>query len=93
MVRLPKNDSINEAVVMIDDLPPRVIQERAARALRQSAYPPLTTLCCEFHDGVLTVRGRVPSFHLKQITQVLLRDVEGVGVIDNRVDVVDSRPS
>jgi hypothetical protein len=34
------------------------------------------------------VRGRVPSFYLKQVLQTILMRVEGVGVVDNQVDVV-----
>jgi hypothetical protein len=40
-----------------------------------------------FSDGILTLRGQLPSFYLKQVLQTLLRDVEGVVRIDNRVDV------
>ncbi len=36
---------------------------------------------------VLIVRGRVPTFYLKQLVQSILRDVEGVRRIDNQVDV------
>jgi len=39
-------------------------------------------------DNVLIVRGRVPSFYLKQVLQTALMDVEGVRQIDNQVDVV-----
>lgn len=45
---------------------------------------------CKFCSGVLTLRGRVPSFYLKQILQSILKDVPGVRRIDNRVDVVSS---
>ncbi|MCA9102980.1 MAG: BON domain-containing protein [Pirellulales bacterium] len=69
----------------------RAIVERAAQALRQSTYAPLAALSCDFNNGVLTVTGQVPSFHLKQIVQVALRNIDGVGEIDNRVDVVDPR--
>lgn len=92
MVSLPKEAPIATTALLADEAPPSVVEERATRLLRQAAYAPVTTLHCDFHDGVLTVRGRVPSFHLKQVAQSLLRDVEGVGVIDNRVDVVDFRP-
>lgn len=44
----------------------------------------------EFDEGGLTLRGRVPTFHLKQILQTLLRDVDGVTHIDNQVDVTSS---
>lgn len=44
----------------------------------------------DFADGVLTLRGRVPTFHLKQILQERLKDVEQVRRIRNQIDVVNS---
>jgi hypothetical protein len=41
-------------------------------------------------DGQLTLFGCVPSFHLKQLLQELLRGVEQVTQITNSVDVVSS---
>ena len=41
-------------------------------------------------DQVLLVRGQLPSFHLKQILQSILRDVAGSRRIVDRVDVVSS---
>jgi hypothetical protein len=38
----------------------------------------------------LTVRGSVPTFYLKQLLQSLLKDIDGVGRIDNQVEVVRS---
>ena len=43
-----------------------------------------------FADGVLTLQGRLPTFHLKQVLQERLRDVNGVSRIDNQIDVVSS---
>jgi hypothetical protein len=41
------------------------------------------------NDGdVLTVRGRVPSFYLKQLLQTILMRVDGVRMVDNQVDVI-----
>ena len=39
-------------------------------------------------DGVLTVRGRVPSFYLRRLLEKVLLRVDGVQSIDNQVDVV-----
>jgi hypothetical protein len=39
-------------------------------------------------DGVLIIEGTVPSFYLKQVLQTLLREIEGVVRVINRVDVV-----
>jgi hypothetical protein len=44
----------------------------------------------EFQEHVLIVRGRVPTFYLKQLLQTVLKDVDGVSWIDNQVDVVSS---
>ena len=40
--------------------------------------------------GTLTLVGEVPNFHLKQILQTILRDLEQVERIENEVDVVSS---
>jgi hypothetical protein len=39
-------------------------------------------------NEVLTVRGAVPTFYLKQVLQSALKEVGGVRVIDNQVAVV-----
>jgi len=41
-----------------------------------------------YSQGILTLNGRLPSYYLKQVLQTLLRGIEGVTRIDNRVDVV-----
>ena len=43
-----------------------------------------------FDDGVLTLRGRVPTFYLKQILQAVLGQLPHVERIENRVEVVSS---
>lgn len=47
-------------------------------------------IACEYREGVLTLRGSVPSFYLKQVLQSILKDIPGVERIDNRVDVVSA---
>jgi len=42
----------------------------------------------EFSQGKIILSGRVPSFYLKQLLQEALRDIDGVEMIDNRVDVI-----
>jgi osmotically-inducible protein OsmY len=39
------------------------------------------------HDGRLILSGRLPSFYLKQVLQTVIRSVDGVSEIENRVDV------
>jgi osmotically-inducible protein OsmY len=59
----------------------------AESRLRQSAYFELRSVACEYHEGVLTLRGRVPSYYLKQLAQALVDKVEGVLELNNQVDV------
>jgi hypothetical protein len=42
------------------------------------------------YDGVLVVRGNVPSFYLKQMLQTALQELRGTCRIDNQVAVVSS---
>ncbi len=42
----------------------------------------------EYHRETLIITGRMPSFHLKQLLQEVLRHVDGVNKIDNQVDVI-----
>ena len=41
-----------------------------------------------FRDGCLTLQGKLPSFHLKQLLQTRLRGLPGVTRIANQVEVV-----
>ncbi len=66
------------------------VQSRVAELLEQHPhfrYRP-GTIEAEFYQGTLVLKGRLPSFYLKQLLQEALRQVEGVDTIDNRVDVV-----
>lgn len=62
-------------------------QAEAQSRLRKSGYYELCLIACEFHEGVLTLRGHVSTFHLKQVAQTLIRDLDGVGEINNRLEV------
>jgi hypothetical protein len=39
-------------------------------------------------EGVLTVRGQVPTFYLKQLLQHTFEEMAGIWRVDNWVDVV-----
>ncbi len=47
-------------------------------------------LSFDYDAGVLTIRGRLRSFYLKQLVQELLRNLDGVERIENRADVVSA---
>jgi len=63
------------------------VQAAAQSCLRGSGYHELHLISCEFHQGVLTLRGHVSTFHLKQLAQTLIRELDGVGEINNRLEV------
>ncbi len=63
------------------------IEAEAQSRLQTSGYPQLRKVSCEFHEGVLMLRGQVSTFHLKQVAQTLVRRLEGVGEINNRLEV------
>lgn len=62
-----------------------LVQQR----LKESSHYYLRTISCEYDSGVLTLRGRVPTFYLKQTVQKLAEKVDGVEHIVNLVDVVN----
>ena len=64
------------------------VAQQAQRRLSSSDYYSMRSVRCEYHEGVLTLRGRLPSFYLKQIAQTLVVSVHGVETVSNRVDVV-----
>ena len=65
-----------------------VVEANVRSKLQRSCYPSLQCVSCEFHEGVLTLRGRVSSYYLKQIVQTLVFRLDGVIELNNRVEVV-----
>ena len=66
-----------------------LVQAEAQSQLRQSGYHELHLISCEFHEGVLTLRGRISSFHLKQVAQELIRQLDGSEEVNNRLEVAE----
>lgn len=65
------------------------VEQLAQRHLRQSGYRSIGNLHCAFHEGELTLRGRLPSYYLKQLAQTVVANVQDVQIVRNRVEVVD----
>jgi osmotically-inducible protein OsmY len=63
------------------------IGESAQGRLLASSYLALRFIGCSFHDGVLTLRGSLPSHHQKQLAQAIVADVEGVREVVNQIRV------
>ena len=64
------------------------ISELARQKLRQHPNRALKKISCEFKDGVLILRGRLPSFYLKQVTQEIVVRLDGIERIDNQIEVI-----
>ena len=67
------------------------IVQAVERRLRESSYYYLRSIRCSYESGVVTLRGRVPTFYLKQTVQSIVEKIEGVEQVVNLVDVFDSR--
>jgi osmotically-inducible protein OsmY len=67
----------------------RSVQHELDARLREYLFHAGRQVSCEFHEGVVILRGHVGSFHDKQMAQELARKVDGVKIVVNRL-VVDS---
>lgn len=65
----------------------KLVEADAERRLRQSCFRELHHVGCEFRDGVLTLWGRVSSYHMKQMVQTLVLGMAHVSQVQNEVEV------
>ena len=65
----------------------RQIEALARADLQHSPYAELSRVTCEYHEGILTLRGHVSSYYMKQIAQTIVQHVDGVERVVNRVEV------
>jgi len=63
------------------------ILDGVQRRLSQSAYGQHRKIAFDFEEGVLTLRGIVSSYFIKQLAHVAVVGVAGVKVIANRLEV------
>jgi osmotically-inducible protein OsmY len=68
----------------------RRIEEVAEGHLRRSGYLALRDIGCTCREGVVTLRGCLPTYYLKQIAQHVVAELEGVCGIINRIEVLAS---
>ncbi len=64
------------------------VKQAAQDRLHQSPHPALRQVSCECEQGVLVLRGRVPSYYCKQLAQEAVAQLEGVVQIVNEIQVV-----
>jgi osmotically-inducible protein OsmY len=58
------------------------------RELRESPYLSLRRIKCEYHEGVLTLRGNVSTYYVKQLAQTIALRNKNVDEVANRINVV-----
>ena len=59
----------------------------AMKRLRDSPYRALRRVSCECRHGVLSLRGRLFSFHETQMAQETVARIDGVTQVVNEVEV------
>ena len=63
--------------------------EAARDCLQRSPYRPIRNVSCECRQGVLFLRGPLPTFYLKQLAQEAVARVQGILQVVNET-VVDA---
>jgi osmotically-inducible protein OsmY len=63
------------------------IVEAATERLLNSPYLAVRGVSCECDHGVLFLRGRLSSFHQKQVAQETVARVKGVTQVINEIEV------
>ena len=66
----------------------KVIRD-ARRRLKRCSHKPVRLVVCDYHEGILVLRGHVSSFFHKQLAQEAVRDVVGVDKVVNAIEVGD----
>lgn len=64
------------------------VTELAERRLRSHPHLVLQQVSCDYLDGVLVLRGCLPTYYLKQVAQESVAQLEAVEHIDNQIEVV-----
>jgi hypothetical protein len=69
------------------------VAETVEKHLRESMYVALRSVSCHFKDGLLTLRGVVPTFYLKQVVLSLVVNLESdvIKGINDEIEVVNPR--
>ena len=66
---------------------PQQIVDRAEDCLRHHPYLALEDVRCDFHEGVLTLRGCLPTYYLCQMAQAAVGPATGISRVVNEIEV------
>ena len=64
------------------------IEESVTRRLVETTMIFRANIHCDFHEGVLVLRGSVRSYYLKQLAQTTAARVDGVEEVVNWIQVI-----
>ena len=73
---------------MACDLEPSRIARFAEGRLRASPYLAMRKVLCECRQQTLYLKGRLPSYYLKQLAQEAVAGLDGVTQLVNEIEVV-----
>ena len=68
--------------------PHLTIGQEVENRLHRCGYLVLRTISCDVRNGVIHLRGRVPSYYLKQIAQVIAGSIEDPRSMINDLEVI-----
>ena len=67
------------------------LADELQHALAASGYSPLRHVGVDHNNGRVVLRGRVPTYFLKQLAQSIAASFPGVQVVDNNIEVACPR--
>jgi osmotically-inducible protein OsmY len=67
------------------------LAERVECALRRAGYGAFWNIDVTVHMPLVILRGRVPTYYLKQVAQATALSVPGVDQVGNDLEVVTAR--
>ncbi len=76
-------------VFSFSEVPPRNVATVAEQRLKASPYYFLKRITCEYAEGTLTLRGRVPIPQLLPLAESIVADVDGVIDVANCLELGD----
>jgi osmotically-inducible protein OsmY len=76
-----------QAAVLAQSLVDLCLAERVERALHATGFAPLRAVEVSVTGEFVILRGRVPSYYMKQLAQAVAMEVEGIRELRNDVQV------
>lgn len=63
------------------------LRNRILGALENAGYPELRSVRCHVAEGVVVLRGMLPSYHLKQVAQHAILVLDDQRIVKNLIEV------